>query len=90
MQMINSVGANYGSLFFFINLKKSLLKKKNGQNIVDNHSSNFDYTVCSQALCKDLHQKIDVVDEERYDISAKVTKNEKEVLHHQGNHFVSY
>ncbi|KTF83981.1 hypothetical protein cypCar_00018361 [Cyprinus carpio] len=32
-----------------------------------------------QALCKDLHQKIDVVDEERYDISVKVTKNEKEI-----------
>jgi len=46
--------------------------------------------LCSQALCKDLHQKIDVVDEERYDISAKVTKNEKEVLNHQENPFVSY
>ncbi|KAA0724395.1 Troponin I, slow skeletal muscle [Triplophysa tibetana] len=33
-----------------------------------------------QALCRDLHQKIDVVDEERYDISAKVTKNVKEDL----------
>ncbi|XP_056596659.1 troponin I4b, tandem duplicate 2 [Triplophysa dalaica] len=32
-----------------------------------------------QALCRELHQKIDVVDEERYDISAKVTKNAKEV-----------
>ncbi|XP_016378609.1 troponin I, slow skeletal muscle-like [Sinocyclocheilus rhinocerous] len=27
---------------------------------------------------KELHQKIDVVDEERYDISVKVAKNEKE------------
>ncbi|KAG7523496.1 troponin I, slow skeletal muscle-like [Solea senegalensis] len=32
-----------------------------------------------QTLCKELHQKIDVVDEERYDIAAKVTKNDKEV-----------
>lgn len=50
---------------------------------------NFDTILYSQALCKDLHQKIDVVDEERYDIAAKVSKNEKEVLHHQWNHFVS-
>lgn len=33
-----------------------------------------------QDLCKELHQKIDVVDEERYDLSAKVAKSEKEVL----------
>ncbi|KAM6937896.1 uncharacterized protein FYW49_000147 [Xenentodon cancila] len=32
-----------------------------------------------QNLCKELHQKIDKVDEERYDISAKVTINEKEI-----------
>ncbi|XP_031139010.1 troponin I4b, tandem duplicate 2 isoform X2 [Sander lucioperca] len=32
-----------------------------------------------QALCKDMHHKIDVVDEERYDIDAKVTKNYKEI-----------
>ncbi|XP_028286595.1 troponin I, slow skeletal muscle-like [Parambassis ranga] len=32
-----------------------------------------------QNLCKELHGKIDVVDEERYDIAAKVTKNEKEI-----------
>uniref|UniRef100_A0A672SF75 Troponin I4b, tandem duplicate 2 n=1 Tax=Sinocyclocheilus grahami TaxID=75366 RepID=A0A672SF75_SINGR len=31
-----------------------------------------------QTLCRELHQKIDVVDEERYDISVKVAKNEKE------------
>ncbi|KAM4619539.1 troponin I, slow skeletal muscle-like [Polymixia lowei] len=30
-------------------------------------------------LCKDLHHKIDVVDEERYDIELKVYKNEKEI-----------
>ncbi|XP_056307761.1 troponin I, slow skeletal muscle-like [Danio aesculapii] len=29
-------------------------------------------------LCKDLHQKTDVIDEERYDISIKVAKNDKE------------
>lgn len=32
-----------------------------------------------QDLCKDLYQRIDVVDEERYDIGLKVSKNDKEV-----------
>ncbi|KAF7669859.1 hypothetical protein LDENG_00128870 [Lucifuga dentata] len=32
-----------------------------------------------QDLCKDLHYKIDVVDEERYDIDVKVSKNQKEI-----------
>ncbi|XP_056244014.1 troponin I, slow skeletal muscle-like [Seriola aureovittata] len=32
-----------------------------------------------QALCKELHHKIDVVDEERYDIEAKVAKNNREI-----------
>ncbi|TSK28062.1 Troponin I, slow skeletal muscle [Bagarius yarrelli] len=32
-----------------------------------------------QALCKDLHQKIDQVDEERYDTDIKVNKNDKEI-----------
>ncbi|KAK9952357.1 hypothetical protein ABG768_018202 [Culter alburnus] len=32
-----------------------------------------------QELCKDLHHKIDVIDEERYDVSLKVAKNEKEI-----------
>ncbi|XP_057692642.1 troponin I, slow skeletal muscle-like [Corythoichthys intestinalis] len=32
-----------------------------------------------QALCKELHHKIDVVDEERYDINSKVTKNNLEL-----------
>ncbi|XP_020515029.2 troponin I4b, tandem duplicate 2 [Labrus bergylta] len=32
-----------------------------------------------QALCKDLHHKIDVVDEERYDIDSKVSKNNAEI-----------
>ncbi|KAG7329419.1 hypothetical protein KOW79_007593 [Hemibagrus wyckioides] len=31
-----------------------------------------------QDLCKDLHHKIDVIDEERYDIGVKVAKNDKE------------
>uniref|UniRef100_A0A8C9ZPJ0 Uncharacterized protein n=1 Tax=Sander lucioperca TaxID=283035 RepID=A0A8C9ZPJ0_SANLU len=39
----------------------------------------YDISLCLQALCKDMHHKIDVVDEERYDIDAKVTKNYKEV-----------
>lgn len=32
-----------------------------------------------QDLCKDLHQKCDIVDEARYDIEVKVAKNEKEL-----------
>lgn len=32
-----------------------------------------------QELCRELHQKIDVTDEARYDIELKVSKNEKEV-----------
>ncbi|XP_063053405.1 troponin I, fast skeletal muscle-like [Engraulis encrasicolus] len=32
-----------------------------------------------QKLCKELHGKIDKVDEERYDVDAKVTKGQKEV-----------
>ncbi|KAF6714960.1 Troponin I, slow skeletal muscle [Oryzias melastigma] len=32
-----------------------------------------------QDLCKDLHQKIDVVDETRYDMEVKVAKNENEI-----------
>ncbi|KAG5274136.1 hypothetical protein AALO_G00159580 [Alosa alosa] len=32
-----------------------------------------------QNLCKEMHQKTDVVDEERYDLNLKVSKNEKEI-----------
>ncbi|XP_075945901.1 troponin I, slow skeletal muscle-like [Anarhichas minor] len=32
-----------------------------------------------QNMCKELHQKMDVVDEERYDIDSKVTKNSREI-----------
>ncbi|XP_056137459.1 troponin I, slow skeletal muscle-like [Lampris incognitus] len=32
-----------------------------------------------QNICKELHQKIDCVDEERYDIALKVSKNEREI-----------
>ncbi|KAG7454720.1 hypothetical protein MATL_G00262780 [Megalops atlanticus] len=32
-----------------------------------------------QELCKDLHRKIDVVDEARYDLEVKVAKNDKEI-----------
>ncbi|XP_068568624.1 troponin I, slow skeletal muscle-like [Cebidichthys violaceus] len=32
-----------------------------------------------QALCEELHAKIDVVDEERYDIQAKVSHNTREI-----------
>uniref|UniRef100_A0A673YG51 Troponin I, slow skeletal muscle-like n=1 Tax=Salmo trutta TaxID=8032 RepID=A0A673YG51_SALTR len=33
-----------------------------------------------QELCKELHRKCDTVDEARYDIEAKVLKNEKELV----------
>ncbi|XP_063053933.1 troponin I, slow skeletal muscle-like, partial [Engraulis encrasicolus] len=33
-----------------------------------------------QSLCKELHQKIDVIDEERYDIASKVSKSDKEIV----------
>ncbi|XP_012669666.1 troponin I, slow skeletal muscle-like [Clupea harengus] len=33
-----------------------------------------------QDLCKDLHHKIDVVDEERYDVEVKVFKTDKEIV----------
>ncbi|XP_008409213.1 troponin I, slow skeletal muscle-like [Poecilia reticulata] len=32
-----------------------------------------------QDLCKELHRKIDVVDEERYDVGLKVSKNDVEI-----------
>ncbi|KAM9753289.1 troponin I, slow skeletal muscle-like [Menidia menidia] len=32
-----------------------------------------------QNLCKEIHQKIDKVDEERYDFAAKVAINDKEI-----------
>ncbi|XP_057185547.1 troponin I, slow skeletal muscle-like [Triplophysa rosa] len=32
-----------------------------------------------QELCKDLHHKLDVVDEARYDLEVKVAKNDKEI-----------
>ncbi|XP_051548776.1 troponin I, slow skeletal muscle-like [Myxocyprinus asiaticus] len=32
-----------------------------------------------QDLCKELHRKIDVVDEARYDLEVKVAKNESEI-----------
>ncbi|XP_037307676.2 troponin I, slow skeletal muscle, partial [Pungitius pungitius] len=32
-----------------------------------------------QNICKELHRKIDVTDEERYDINSKVTKNSLEI-----------
>ncbi|XP_062403883.1 troponin I, slow skeletal muscle-like [Sardina pilchardus] len=32
-----------------------------------------------QNLCKEMHQKTDVIDEERYDLNLKVSKNDKEI-----------
>lgn len=54
--------------------------------ILNNNHRNFEekllISVCFQTLCKELHRKIDVADEERYDIEAKVAKNIKEVWIH--------
>lgn len=36
-----------------------------------------------QELCKELHRKIDVVDEARYDMEVKVAKNDQEVQSNQ-------
>ncbi|XP_029952782.1 troponin I, fast skeletal muscle-like [Salarias fasciatus] len=32
-----------------------------------------------QDLCKEIHKKIDVIDEERYDLALKVSKSDKEI-----------
>merc|ERR1712168_787575 len=32
-----------------------------------------------QELCREIHRKIDVIDEERYDLDLKVTKCDKEI-----------
>lgn len=39
----------------------------------------FVYVACVQKLCRQLHAKVDVVDEERYDFEAKVNKNNRDV-----------
>ena len=33
-----------------------------------------------QDFCKEIHHKIDVIDEERYDLESKVNKSAKEVF----------
>lgn len=33
-----------------------------------------------QELCKDLHEKIDIVDEARYDLAIKVARNDAEIV----------
>lgn len=43
------------------------------------------YFLNLQELCKELHRKIDVVDEARYDMEVKVAKNEQEVRWNQMN-----
>lgn len=43
--------------------------------------SNFSNVSC-QELCKELHRKIDTVDDARYDLEVKVAKNDKEVLYY--------
>lgn len=42
----------------------------------------FFFLLHFQELCKELHSKMDVTDEARYDIEVKVSRNEKEVKWH--------
>lgn len=42
-------------------------------------SPNHTYHILDQDLCRQLHARVDKVDEERYDVEAKVTKNITEV-----------
>lgn len=51
--------------------------KYSKQSVRDN-DMNF-LLISIQTLCEELHAKIDVVDEERYDIEAKVLHNTREV-----------
>lgn len=39
-----------------------------------------------QELCRDLHHKIDVVDEARYDLNIKVARNDAEVGYVNGEY----
>lgn len=43
-----------------------------------------------QNLCKQLHAKIDVVDEERYDYEDKVIKHNKDVSLNQQIRYIGY
>lgn len=43
-----------------------------------------------QNLCKQLHAKIDVVDEERYDYEDKVIKHNKDVSLNQQIRYIRY
>lgn len=36
--------------------------------------------LCVKELCRTLHQQIDAIDEQRYDMETKVAKSNKEVL----------
>uniref|UniRef100_A0A672QLS9 Troponin I type 2a (skeletal, fast), tandem duplicate 4 n=1 Tax=Sinocyclocheilus grahami TaxID=75366 RepID=A0A672QLS9_SINGR len=46
-------------------------------NLIINIMNNL--VLAFQELCKKLHQQIDQVDEERYDLEAKVAKSDKEI-----------
>lgn len=41
-------------------------------------------TLLPQDLCRELHAKVEVVDEERYDIEAKCLHNTREVRPREG------
>lgn len=43
-----------------------------------------DFTLLPQDLCRELHAKVEVVDEERYDIEAKCLHNTREVSAREG------
>ncbi|XP_067293359.1 troponin I, fast skeletal muscle-like [Pseudorasbora parva] len=71
-----------------LSIAKTLMEKEAAQYIVD--KENYMAENCPplslpgstqelQELCKKLHQQIDKVDEERYDLQAKVGKGDKEI-----------
>lgn len=43
-----------------------------------------DFVLFPQDLCRELHAKVEVVDEERYDIEAKCLHNTREVSPREG------
>uniref|UniRef100_A0A8D2JBT8 Troponin I1, slow skeletal type n=1 Tax=Varanus komodoensis TaxID=61221 RepID=A0A8D2JBT8_VARKO len=48
------------------------------ERITPLHTSGLSYAQL-QDLCRELHEKVDIVDEERYDIEAKCTHNTREI-----------
>lgn len=48
-----------------------------------------DFALLPQDLCRELHAKVEVVDEERYDIEAKCLHNTREVSPREGGRRLS-